>query len=281
MVKQWSVSSSQLDSILISFMSASDSNLINLANTQILVTNNLANNMTRSNQLSTSNSSTAQMSLGATGSYCQLVKDSLNKSASANVNCSSLTLSLKNSVSQVATVGGNGRDCNLDSSATVTVSVFQSSNQMLNVRKLQTPVDIWIPRNSFNAVVPAYQFINASSPNYKICLFNDTFMQYGINVTNNNSIHVQFKNMGSNSSDNLTIGYLVLAKFGSAPALNASYSNYDLWKLYCPLDTVTQNNDSYHLFFANMSTVGRFRGFINQQIFYFVTGVTIFKPKKV
>jgi hypothetical protein len=49
-------------------------------------------------------------------------------------------------------------------------------------------------------------------------------------------------------------------KFGSIPKLNSSYSNYDLWKLYCPSDTTTQLNDSFFLFFANQSAVGSFTG---------------------
>ncbi len=56
---------------------------------------------------------------------------------------------------------------------------------------------------------------------------------------------------------------MVLVKFGDRPSLNSTaFASYDLWKLFCPNDTVNQNGDQFYLFFVNMSTVNNFKGMV-------------------
>jgi hypothetical protein len=52
-------------------------------------------------------------------------------------------------------------------------------------------------------------------------------------------------------------------KFGGHPSLNSTtFASYDLWKLYCPNDTITQNGERFYLFFANMTTVNNYQGMV-------------------
>jgi hypothetical protein len=238
-------------------MSSSETISLSLAQTELSVSTNTADNMTDANELTLLNSnlfSSAKVSLAAGGSYCQLVRDLSNNYDP--VDCSSFQLSQKTVLSQVAATGGNGREVNLDSSASVSVSFFYGSNQKLNVQGLQSPIDLWIPRSS-SVKIPDYQLLNQTLLSFMPCIEDDVFLQMGINLANNNSIHAQFKPVNSTCE----IGYVVLLKFGSAPKLNSA--SYDLWQFYCPFDKVNIDGDSFHLFFVNMSTTNSFKGCFN------------------
>jgi hypothetical protein len=55
------------------------------------------------------------------------------------------------------------------------------------------------------------------------------FLNYTFTISSNVSISVQIKPESENSS----IGYLALMKFGEVPSVNS----YDLWKVFCPSGT--------------------------------------------
>jgi hypothetical protein len=261
MIKRWSSINNQLDSIMISFTSASDALTLPLSQTRVSIRNRFVSLMRKSSSLSSfaSTPGQAEVSIDPSDSFCNLANTSLTKSGSSTsfLNCSALSLIQKLAINQVAVVGSNGKQSNIESSQTVTVSYFQSTNQALNVQGLTSPISIWIPRTS-NVTVGPYQLINAHSLSTVKCVDEDQFLQNSFTISGPNSIHIQFKP----SSSNIKMGYLVLLTFGSAPKLNSTYSRYDLWQLYCPNDTTTQQGDSFYLFFANTSTVNGYTGFV-------------------
>jgi hypothetical protein len=190
----------------------------------------------------------SKVSLSGSNSYCNFVKASLKNSGvnTTGYNCTSVNVIQKTAVAQVATAGLNGVSFNVGSSQTVSVSFFQSKTAM-TVHELTHPFSIWIPRSS-NITIPSYQNLTASFAASLQCTYNDYFLQNTVTIqSSSSSIHVQFKPVDSNPN----IGYLFLLKFGSAPKLNATYSHYDMWQLYCPSDTTTQLSDTFFLFFAN------------------------------
>jgi hypothetical protein len=232
---------------------------VNTSQTQISIQNNYVG---LSSKITTvgSSGSIGEVSIGASSSYCDIINQSLANSGSStsNLNCSTQTLIQKTAISQVAVTGANGNTCFLGSSQSVTISFYQTPNQQLNVSGLTTPISIWIPRTANLSVSPYQQFTASSLASYQ-CLNNDVFMQTSFTLSNNNSIHVQFKP----NNPNPNLGYLALLKFGSAPKLNSTaFSNYDQWKLFCPNDTTTQQKDTFFLFFVNMTIVNGFSGMV-------------------
>jgi hypothetical protein len=250
MIQQWAALEAQLDSIMVSFTSPSNSLSFSQNQQQVMIQNNYANQPNTPITIA----NTTIMSLNSSSAYCSFISQSLTN-ASADFNCSSANFIQKTALGKVAVAGANGNSLNLNSSQTVTLSFFQSNNQPLLVQNLTTPLSIWIPRNS-EIQVPAYQTIEANYTATMQCGNNDTFLQNSFYINTSSSIHFQFKPVTSNAS----LGYLALLKFGSSPQLNSSYSNYDLWQLFCPTDSITQLNDTFFLLFANQSTVNGFIG---------------------
>jgi hypothetical protein len=203
------------------------------------------------------NATAAQTASIAAASYCDLIEQSFENSGvnTTGYNCSLVSFIQKTSISQVAVAGSNGAYSNVGSSQTVTLSFFQSNSQALNVQGLVNPISVWIPRSS-DASIPSYQTTTANYTSTLQCPYNDIFLQNTFNINSSSSIHVQFKPANNNSNT----GYLFLLKFGSIPQLNSSFSNYDMWRLYCPSDRTTQLGDTFFLFFANQSHVGNFSG---------------------
>jgi hypothetical protein len=258
MIKEWATLEAQLDSILMGYTSPSKSMTMNLTQKEVAVQNSLATEM---NKKASIGSSKAEVSLPDSLSFCDILKNSLkNKGKStADVNCTSATLIQKLAVNQVAVVGANGRESNVASSQTVTVSFADSSRQPLDVSSLPAPLSVWIPRSASSAQnVEGFTTQTASSISALTCLYNDVFLQKGITTKTSGSIHVQFRP----SDRTLNVGYLVLMKFGSAPKLNSTKSDFDLWQVYCSNDTTTQNDEQFFLLFANMSTVNGRTGFV-------------------
>jgi hypothetical protein len=260
MIKQAAAINDQLDQLMISYTSTTDSIYLNLSQTEISIQNNFATQMSKVVNIGSASFTDiqGQMSIGSSYSYCNLVNASLANSSSSVLNCTALSFIQKTALSQIAVAGENGRKCNVDSSKTLTLSFFQSSSKKLSVKYLTSPISLWIPRVS-NLSITSYQSVPVNSLSSTKCLYNDVFLQNSIQISGNNSIHIQFKP----SSSNVEAGYLLLLKFGDHPTLNSTaFSNYDLWKLYCPNDTITQNGDTFFLFFANMSTVNGYQGLV-------------------
>jgi hypothetical protein len=199
MIIQWSSINDQLDQLMVSYTSPTDSLGLNLSQTEISVTNNFVNQLSKSVSMGSSAFTTIQgeMSIPISSSYCQLVQTSLNSPGS--INCTALSLIQKTAISQVAVVGGNGRDCNVASSKMVTLSFFQSSNTKLPVKSVTSPISLWIPRTS-NLSISSYQTVTVSSLASTKCLYGDVFLQNSITVNGNNSIHIQFKPSSTSST---------------------------------------------------------------------------------
>jgi hypothetical protein len=259
MIKNWAAMEAQLDKVMMSYTSPSNSLNMMMNQKELQIQNALANNI--STKVSIGNSSAkAEVSLPDSLSYCDIIKQSLrNKGQSTeNVNCSSVSLIQKTALGSVAVVGSNGRESNVGSSKTVTVSFFQSTRDPLDVSSLSQPLSIWIPRSSTDNI-QGFLTLKASYVSSLACTYNDIFLQTSITTTTSGSIHIQFK---TRSEGTRSVGYLVLLKFGLAPKLNSSYSDFDLWQVYCSNDTTAQLEETFFLFFVNVSTVNGRSGFV-------------------
>jgi hypothetical protein len=192
MIKKSAETNKQLDELMVSYSSPIESSYHNLSQTEVTITNNFANDMNKAISIGSASFTNlqGQMSIAGSDSFCEIARKSLGNSGS--INCKTMNLIQKSAISQVAVVGENGRDCNVASSKTLTISFFQSSNKKLNVANLIKPISLWIPRVS-NVGVSPYQTIPASSLSSTKCLYDDVFLQNSITLNGNNSIHLQFR----------------------------------------------------------------------------------------
>ncbi len=238
-----------LDKLYSSHLSTSGTVSLKTQQTQVAMSRDTATNLNKSVELP----SNAKIQVP---SFCDTAKSSRND---PSLDCSKLTMSQKTSLTQTAAAGRNGNDANLNGSMTLGMSLFDEANSKMTVTNLARPIDFYIPRNT-HFKLDDYECINVS--NYTNCTTtnttNDIFIQRGVNLTSDSAVFIQLKPAKTSSK----IGYLFLMKLGSAPSLSATKSKYDLWKMFCPSDMVTFGDDSYHLFFVNMTFLNRYRGLV-------------------
>ncbi len=159
-----------------------------------------------------------------------------------------------------ALTGKNGdNETNIGRSKQLGLSFYADSDKKeIKVRnQYQQPFDFWIKRDltGVNSFQTTFQVVNVSSGNMTL---KGSFLNNGILLNGtNNSLSVQIKPF------DLTLGYLIILKFGDTPVLNKSSNYFDLFKIFCPSnDLKSENGISYYEFFANMSSVRGFNGFV-------------------
>ena len=167
----------------------------------------------------------------------------------------------------MAITGQNGdNETNIGSSKSITYSLFDENKNEIAIKDQQQPIEYWIPKDPTVDIKP-YQFINAanasslSNSTAKINLINGNILN-GFKLTGSNiSIHIQIKPANKNS-----VGYLFLLKFGDNPILNASTRHFDEWSIFCPSDLLPEFNDSFYLFFMNITKVNAYKGYIGYSL---------------
>ena len=175
----------------------------------------------------------------------------------------------------------------IDSSRSIGLSLYDSSNKKINVANLISSsstsqnalIDMYISRNTETDRMKklSYVYVNMSLySSYRPNDQNDAFLQNGLTISQANSslivnIKPDFWSNNSSLSDLLSnVGFLSLFKFGSNPRLNDTYIDYDLWKLSCPFDLIRASNESgssknstfYFSLFVSQSEMASYQGYV-------------------
>ena len=169
--------------------------------------------------------------------------------------------------------GYNGdNETNIGASRSLSYTLYDEFNQEIAVSNQVKPIEFWISRDT-NVAIEPFKLINAVnasliniSSSDAISLLHSSqlingFLVNGFNMSGvNASIHIQLKPV------NKSLSYLTLLKFGDNPSLQTNNKNYDLLNLFCPSDLVNEQNDSFYLIFANMSSVNGYKGYVGFSI---------------
>ena len=170
--------------------------------------------------------------------------------------------------------GYNGdNETNIGASRSLSYTLYDEFNQEIAVSNQVKPIEFWISRDT-NVAIEPFKLINAVnasliniSSSDAISLLHGSqlingFLVNGFNMSGgvNASIHIQLKPV------NKSLSYLTLLKFGDNPSLQTNNKNYDVLNLFCPSDLVNEQNDSFYLIFANMSSVNGYKGYVGFSI---------------
>ena len=126
----------------------------------------------------------------------------------------------------MAVSGHNGNNETLiGMSHSLGLTFYDQNNNEIPVIKTQKPIDIVIQRDKNLEVYP-YQYVNATG---LAILEGSHFLNNGISIaTNNASLHIELKPL------NISIGYLIILKYGYTPIINSTFADYSMAKLFCP-----------------------------------------------
>jgi hypothetical protein len=115
---------------------------------------------------------------------------------------------------------------NTNLSTSVSLSLFDQYGQEIPIETtFDHPIEIFIPRDP-NLIIPPMILQNISNSHPHNQLFN---LQYiDISSTIDISVHWEIHPL------NVTLAYLFIYKFNSAPILNSSINLIDGWTLLCP-----------------------------------------------
>ena len=135
-----------------------------------------------------------------------------------------------------AVTGLNGdTDAAIGKSQQISFSIFDESNNAIPVKGLTNKINMWIPRDS-KATLDSFNLINATNNNNNETQIINGFYSSYFNLNGmNNSINIQIK------PTNLTIGYLLFAKYGSVATFDKNSKSYDLFKCFCPSGELKKN----------------------------------------
>ena len=161
----------------------------------------------------------------------------------------------------MAVTGNNGdNETNVELSRSVSYSLYDENNQKISVDNLNNPIQLWISRDTSVAIEP-FRLVNMSSNLTNGSRLINGFLVNGFNLSGwNVSVHIQIK------PTNKALSYLTLLKFGGNPVLQTNQNYYDMLNLFCPSDLINEQNDSFYLIFANMSTVNAYEGYVGFSI---------------
>jgi hypothetical protein len=125
----------------------------------------------------------------------------------------------------MAPCGHNGNnETNVGISSTVAVNFLDASGNEIPITNSTKKIDIWIPRDPGTSK-PTSQYVNVTENNRQ----GSQLLPLGFNITaSNSSVHLEFAPV------NITVGYVVLVKFGMVPRMNSTFQDYDSWRLFCP-----------------------------------------------
>ena len=138
------------------------------------------------------------------------------------------SLSLRSTLEPLASLGNSkssSSNTNLSTSISLTL-IDRYGNEVSFQTNDDHPIEITIPRDP-NLNIPLWILQNTtSSPSPHNQLFNLHYIN--ITSTRNISVHWEIRPL------NITLAYLFIYKFDSAPQLNTSINLIDGWTLLCP-----------------------------------------------
>ena len=126
----------------------------------------------------------------------------------------------------MAVSGHNGRnETFIGMSSSIGLEFYDSEANEIQITQSLFPIDILLQRDQ-SSLNYSFDFINATN----IGFLNGAFLlQNSFTIKSNNaSIHIELKPV------NLTLGYLLVLKFGYMPIVNSTGSDYSSFTFFCP-----------------------------------------------
>ena len=173
--------------------------------------------------------------------------DLIAKTLKPKETCGDRVVSQRSAVLTQALTGANGDNVtNIGLSKSISFSLYDEDKNEIPINNLAKPVEFWIPKDPnmnqepfklvdiLNSTILVHNgtFINSTNStnaNYTLNFNDDGFFLNGIRLNGTNvSLHIQIK------PENMSIGYLVLAKFGENPTLKKGKKDYSHYDLFCP-----------------------------------------------
>ena len=162
-------------------------------------------------------------------SFCSLINE-IN-------NCANRSILIVHTATPMAASGHNGNNETLVGfSSSMGLSLFDEETNEIEISKSSYPIDIAIPRDI--NVKYNFQYVNVTNTTR-----SSLFLQNSFYVTANNaSIHIELKPF------NASIAYLLALKLGHVPIINATYADYNAFKIMCPSnlkEATTKRKENY------------------------------------
>jgi hypothetical protein len=108
-------------------------------------------------------------------------------------------------------------------SSLLSLSVFDQNMNEIEISQTQRPIELILKRDPKMADY-SYKYINTTQ-----IQISSSYLLNGFNLTSNNaSVHIELM------SFNVDIGYLVVMKLGYTPILNATFADFNAFKIFCP-----------------------------------------------
>jgi len=128
----------------------------------------------------------------------------------------------------MAVSGHNGNNESfIGMSASIGLSFYDQYMNEIEISNTQNPIDIVIKRDP-NLPEFSFQYVKATQIQLSSFLLSNAF-----NITATNaSIHIELM------PSNLTIGYLLVIKFGYMPIINSTYADFSSFKIFCPSNSL-------------------------------------------
>jgi hypothetical protein len=195
------------------------------------------------------NASVMDNNLNIDGSHITIPSmcDLIAKTMKPTETCGDRVISQKSAVLTQALTGNNGDNVtNIGLSKSVSFSLYDEDKNEIPINNLVNPIEFWIPKDPnmnqepfklvdvLNSTIIVHNgtFVNttnSTSANYSLNFNDDGFYLNGIKLNGTNiSLHIQIK------PENISIGFLVLAKFGDNPILKIGKRDYSYYDLFCP-----------------------------------------------
>ena len=127
----------------------------------------------------------------------------------------------------MAVSGHNGNNETLVGlSSSIGLTVYDEKINEIQVKNSKGLIEIFISRDIHLENSYKFQLVNATQI---MCTSKEEFfMLNSFNLTSQNaSIHIELKVLSP-------VGYFMVLKYGHAPIVNSTYSDYDSFKLICP-----------------------------------------------
>ena len=163
----------------------------------------------------------------------------------------------------MALAGTNGdNETNIQLSKSLSISFYDADSTEIKVENQTKQIDLWISRDKTSYNFESFNLINATNlDTINSSLVKNGFILNGLKLTGSSqSIHVEIKPL------NTSLIYLTLLKFGENPVFEDNNIKYDLLNVFCPSDLREEESEFFYRFFANMSTVNSFKGYVGISI---------------
>ena len=127
----------------------------------------------------------------------------------------------------MAVSGHNGNNETLiGMSTSLGLSLYNYETSLeINVFESKSSIEMIIPRDKRVSNLK-FQYVNTTNFSF---ISGSFYLQNNFNITTTNaSFHIELKPL------DMSLGYIVVIKFGYIPIINSTYADYSTFKLMCP-----------------------------------------------